>query len=211
MAGIFTGSELFEYDVFGKTTRSTSLDEKGRPKATLQFSRKAESNQTITTAESDGKLTSRTVEIAEGSRITFLAFYGGDGILRKEKVFQYSGGQLHSSESRFFAPDKTLVERWLTSYDAAGRISRTFGIKADGLPLGDGKYQYEYDSEGRISRLWTFNDLDNNETATSVKIYEYQVDDHDNWTERREFHRSRSDTDWVTGVTSRKLAYYSRD
>jgi hypothetical protein len=104
-----------------------------------------------------------------------------------------------------------LVEQWLSSYDAAGRIVETYGLSGNGKPLGDGKYKYEYDSEGRTSRVWTFNDTVSGQPATGIKICEYEMDESENWVARREFHQSRGDSTWKMMTTSRKFTYYPPD
>jgi hypothetical protein len=60
--------------------------------------------------------------------------------------------------------------------------------------------RYEYDSEGRVSRLWTLDEFDVNEPAAGIKIYEYETDEVGTWVERRESYQSRVDSDWSTGL-----------
>jgi hypothetical protein len=208
MAGAAMGSERFEYDDTGKTRRSFQLDGTGREISCHSFYRQTDANQTITTSKSGGKLLGRTVEILDNGLLTCFASYNGENILQRKKTFQYSGTKLQTSDSRYYIPDETLIERWLSTYDDAGRIAETYSLNADGQPLGDGRYKYEYDPEGRVSRLWTLNEFDVNKPASRIKIYEYETDGGGNWVERREFYQSRGDSDWSMHTTSRKLTYY---
>jgi hypothetical protein len=110
----------------------------------------------------------RTVEVYDGNLLLSFASYDGDNLLKREKTFHYGGSKLQSSESRYYLPDGTLVEHWLSLYGLEGRIAETYGLKGDGRPLGDGKYKYEYDPEGRTSRVWTFNDLVPDDSARKL-------------------------------------------
>lgn len=89
--------------------------------------------------------------------------------------------------------------------------AQTYGLKGDGSPLGDGKYEYEYDSEGRTTRVGTFNDLAPEGLASGIKNYEYATDEAGNWVERREFYQLRGDSTWSMKATTRKLTYYPPD
>jgi len=60
--------------------------------------------------------------------------------------------------SNYYIPNGTLIEKWISSCHGPGRISKTYGLKADGTPLGDGKY--EYDAEGRESRICPLDEFD---------------------------------------------------
>jgi hypothetical protein len=148
------------------------------------------------------------VEAYDGNLLLSCATYDRNDLLLKEEIFQYSGNILQASQSKFYLLDGTLNERWLSAYDSEGRIAETYGLNGDAKPLGDGKYKYEYDSEGRTSKVWTFNGLASDDHASGLKIYEYTTDDAGNWIERRDFHRSRSDSKWSMKTTIRKLEYY---
>jgi len=145
----------------------------------------------------------------ERNLLTLFSAYDHNDQLKRAKSFQYVEIKLHSSDSRYYLPDGTLYEQWISGYDSQGRIASTYGLNAEGKPLGDGKYTYEYDAEGRKSRVWSFNDLAENDVANAVTVYEYETDEVGNWIERREFHRSRSDSHWSNKVSTRKLTYYS--
>jgi hypothetical protein len=208
MAGAVIGSEQFVYGSIGEIACSLEFDSAGRQTHSTCFVHQTEGNRAITISEKDGKFTGRTVEVYDGSLLLSCASYDGNNLLKKEKTFQYSGNKLQTSESRFYIPDGTLVERWLSGCDPEGRIAGTYGLNGDAKPLGDGKYKYEYDSEGRTSRVWTFNDLVSDGPASGLKIYEYATDEAGNWVERREFYQSHGDSTWSMKTTTRKLTYY---
>ncbi len=81
-------------------------------------------------------------------------------------------------------------------------------MKADGSPFGDGKYLHEHDEEGRITKLWTFSEFDEDNVASSVTIYQYVNDDRGSWIERSELHLWRNDSYQSKTTTTRKLTYY---
>ena len=124
------------------------------------------------------------------------------------KTFRYADGKLAGSESCFFASDGTLSERWLTDYDSNSRVLSTYGLKADGSPLGDGKYSYEYDEEGRKTKVWTFSEFAADPVAASVTIYEYVNDQLGNWIERQESYIVRDGAHRSKQLTTRTLTYF---
>jgi len=211
IAGGVIGSNRFEYNDSGKMSRSLEFDSTGRQICRNGFVHQTQGNRVITVSETDDKFAGRTVEVYEGNLLLSFASYDGDNILRREKTFQHAGSGLQTSDSRYYLPDGTIVEQWLSSYDSEGRIAETYGLKRDGKPLGDGKYKYEYDSGGRTSRVWTFNDLVPDEPATGIKIYEYEADESGNWITRREFYQSRGDSTSSMKTTTRKFTYYPLD
>lgn len=211
MAGAVMRSEHFVYNDSGKISRSLEFDSTGCQTHSNDFVHQTQGNRVITITETEGKFAGRTVDVYEGNLLLSFASYDGDNLLCKEKTFQYAGSGLQTSDSRYYLPDGTLVEQWLSSYDSEGRIAETYGLNGDGKPLGDGKYKYEYDSEGRTSRVWTFNDLVPDEPASGITIYEYETDESGNWTARREFYQSRGDSTWSMKTTTRKLTYYALD
>jgi len=211
MAGTVISSMHFLYDDAGKTSRSLEFDGAGRQIHSNHFVRETDGNRITTTCETDGKFAGRTIELYEGNLLMSVCSYDADNLLKREKTFQYTADKLQTSDSRYYLPDNTLVERWLSSYNAEGRIAETYALKGDGKPLGDGKYKYEYDSKGRTMRVWTFNDTVPDQPATGIKIYEYDADESENWVSRREFCQSRGDSTWRMKTTSRKLTYYPPD
>jgi hypothetical protein len=196
MAGNAIDSEQLLYDRSDEVCRIAKFDGCGKPARSIDLARRIDGNRITTVAESDGKFDGRTVEIFDGTLLLSFASYDENDHLKIEETFQYSGGKLQTSESRYYIPDATLIEKWRSSYDSKGRIAKTYGLRADGTPLGDGKYKYEYDLEGRESRIWTLDEFDPNEQPISITIYEYESDVSGNWIERRNFHQGRSDTKW---------------
>jgi hypothetical protein len=209
MAGAVIGSEQFVYSDSGKIACSLEFDSAGRQTHSNGFVHQTEGNRVITVSETDGKFTGRTVEVYDGGLLWSFGSYDGNNHLKREKTFQHIGNGLRTSDSRFYTPDGTLIERWLSSYDAEGRIVETYGLNGDAKPLGDGKYKYEYDSEGRARRVWTFNDLVPDGPANGLKIHEYETDEAGNWVERRDFYQSLGDSTWSMKTTTRRLTYYS--
>jgi hypothetical protein len=209
MAGNAIASEQLLYDRSDELYRVVKFEGTGKPTRGIDLGRRIDGNRITTVTESDGKFDGRTVEIFDGALLLSFASYDENERLKIEKTFQYSGEKLQTSESRYYIPDATLIEKWLSSYDSKGRIAKTYGLKADGTPLGDGKYKYEYDLEGRESRIWTLDEFDLREQPISIEIYEYENDESGNWIERRNFYQSRFDTKWFVQKTTRKLEYYA--
>jgi hypothetical protein len=87
-----------------------------------------------------------------GKNLLSTSSFDNENRRRRVKTFEYSGGRLVKSDSLYYLSDGTAYERWLVDYDSDGRIHKTYGLKADGSPLGDGKYVYEYDQQGRRSK-----------------------------------------------------------
>jgi hypothetical protein len=211
MAGAVIGSDHFVYNDSGKVSCSLEFDGMGRQIHSTDFVHQTQGNRVITISETDGKFAGRTVEVCEGNLLVSFDLYDCDNLRKREKTFHYAGSGLQTSDSRYYLPDGKLIEQWLSTYDSEGRIAETYGLNGDGKPLGDGKYRYEYDSGGRTSRVWTFNDLVPEEPATGIKIYEYETDEFGNWTARRQFHQSRGDSTWSMKTTTRKFTYYPLD
>ena len=155
----------------------------------------------------DGTVIATSVDHFRESRLVSDWGCDGEGRIRSEKHFQYAGNKLFKSVSFYYAA-RQIVERWITSYDSEGRISQTFGLTGAGHPLGDGRYVYEYDEEGRKKYVWSFNDLDPSDVPNALTIYEYDCDDQGNWTEQRRFHQFRSETSWRLTKTIRRLTYF---
>ena len=162
-----------------------------------------------TTRDSSGCVTRKNIDEYDGDRLVVVGTYGPDGAPRRIKRFEYENEKVRRAESRYFGFTGELAEVCTENYDSSERLIETYGLKPDGSPLGDGRYVYEYDAMGREFRVWTFNDFDKSGEATSLHQNEYTVDQHGNWTECREFFRSRSDSRWYKNVTTRNLTYYS--
>jgi hypothetical protein len=202
------GSERFDYNDSGKIIRSLAFDSEGVEKHNTEFAYPSEESRVAVTRNSSGKVTSQVIEVYKESRLLSFAVFDGKNQRKREKTFQYLENRLFKSNSRFYLPDGSLYEQWMSSYDSEGRLAGTFGLKPDGEPLGDGKYSYEYDIEGRLARVWSFNDLGDDMLANGVKVYEYSSDSRGNWVERREFHQFRGDSEWSNRITTRNFTYY---
>jgi hypothetical protein len=208
MGAIAIGSEHFDYDGFGKLIRCVEIDASGRETCSSDFVHESQESRLVIKRKPSGEVVSRIVEAYEGNLLLSHAMYDEKDRLKREKTFQYDGNKLTKSDSRYYLPDGTLCEQCISGYDSKGRIARTYCLKADGTPLGDGKYIYEYDDEGRLGKVWSFNEFADEDRANAVTSYEYETDEFGNWVERREFHQSRGYSHWSKRITTRKLAYY---
>lgn len=132
-----------------------------------------------------------------------------DGSMIRRKEFEYvEGTLLKSTTCVYFDARGEVVERWVSSYDGNGRLAETFGLKPDGTPLGDGRYRYQYDEQGRESEILSFNDLVSDSTPNHILKFAYSDDKYGNWIERREASRFESELQWRETITTRKLSYY---
>jgi hypothetical protein len=201
-------SMRFEYNDAGQLVRSEEFDSKGEKIEIAQLVR-SQGKCTWTARDASGVATNYGVDEYDGTNIVLSSSYDGKGNPKTLKSFEYEEGKLSRSVSKYYGYDGTVSEQWVRTYDAAGRVAKTFGLKAEGAPLGDGKYSHEYDEEGRKSKVWTFDDLEG--VASSVRVSEYRNDGVGNWIERHDFHRSKSDSRWRKTTTTRTLTYYPLD
>ncbi len=146
-------------------------------------------------------------EFSEG-RIATIKTRLADGRPVVEKEFEYSGGLLVKSLSRYHGMNGGLAHQWVSIYESNGKIAETWGLTPEGKPLGDGRYKHEYDEQGRESRRLCFNDWDTENIPNAVFVNEYSDDQFGNWIERRRRHRFKSDSRWRTSVTTRKIEYW---
>ncbi len=181
-AGTLTDITEFKYDTTG---RSIKWIERDPAETTLRSG--------IDVYEED-LLKSSTILLAEGKKRT--------------KLLEYSNKTLAKSVSEYYSQSGQCTERWISQYDVLGRLKETFALTADGKPLGDGRYTYEYDANGRESEVLGFNDWSDENVPNTVSRYEYTLDSSGNWIERREHHRFRSSSGWRTKVSKRTLTYY---
>ena len=112
------------------------------------------------------------------------------------------------SVSLYYGFEGGVSERWISTYDSYGRLAETYGLKPDGDALGDGLYRYEYDAEGRKSRVLSFNDFSESDIPNHISEFIYRCDENGNWIERRELSAFKSDDCWNERVTSRAIVYY---
>jgi YD repeat-containing protein len=202
--GIYRTSR-FTYDDAGRLVRAVEFDEAGIEVAISEFEYSG-GRQVCTIIDASGVVTGRHVDEYDGDVLTVMGIYDANGQPRRLKFFEYVEGKLCQSISKYYGYDGKFYKQWVTTYDSAGRVAKTFGLKADGSMLGDGKYMYEYDGEGRPSKVWTFNDWE--DVANAVTVSEYVYDQNGNWTERSEYHRSKRDSNWTKKITTRRLTYF---
>ena len=155
-----------------------------------------------------GTLLRRCEKQFSGNRIATTDTQLANGCPVVEEVFEYSGDLLVKSLSRYYGLDGNLANQWISSYDSGGRVIETWGLTAEGKPLGDGRYKRKYDEQGRESQVLSFNDWDTENVPNAISLCEYSCDDFGNWIERRKYHRFKSDSRWRTTVTTRKITYW---
>jgi len=202
-------STQFEYDTSGRLTRTDDFNGEGLKIGTSEFVY-SEGQCARTERDAAGIITGRGLDEYDGPLLIRISSFDSRDMPRRIKVFEYSNNRLAKSDSRYYLPDGALSERCLTDYDSEGRVARTYGLKADGSPLGDGKYRYQYDGMGRRAKVWTYNEFDGSDTASSVTIYEYVDDELGNWIEQRERDLWRNDSHGSKTITTRKLTYHAQ-
>jgi hypothetical protein len=208
--GIYRSSR-FAYDDTGRLTRIVESDGTGKEFRVSEFEYSLR-RRTCTTRNATGIMTGLDVdEYDENKLLTLLGSYDADGKPKRLKSFKYSNSKLVEAVSKFYVPDGSLVEISISRFDSLGRIVEAFGLTPDGKPLGDGRYVYEYDGEGRKHKILSFNDLDETDVPGSIRGFTYKCDEIGNWTERTEYYRSRGDSDWTKKVTTRRLTYFPLD
>jgi hypothetical protein len=99
-------------------------------------------------------------------------------------------------------------EQQITGFDREGRVLLAYGLSASGKPLGDGKYLYEYDAEGRESRRLTLDEFDVEKPPKCEEVFEYSSDEHGNWIQRRTRCKWIRDQSWTKTITVRTIEYY---
>jgi hypothetical protein len=197
----------FEYNEAGRVVRTASVDGVGNKLGSSELTY-AESKCIWVNRDALGAVANHGIDEYGGKHLLSTSSFDNENRLRRLKTFEYSGGRLVKSDSLYYLPDGAVYERWLADYDPEGRIHKTYGLKADGSPLGDGKYLYEYDQEGRRSKTWTFSEFGDDNIATNVTIYEYVNDEIGNWIVRHEHHLWRDDSYQSKRLTTRTLTYY---
>lgn len=209
MSGSVHGSERFTYNEAGALTGSFKRDAGGLPTAYTEYEYDVEGRQVgWVSKEASGAATQRCVQTYLGELLSSITVFQENGPPVWEKVFEYADATLQKSLSKYYAPNGDLNEEWISHYDSGGRLELTFGLTAEGKPLGDGKYRFEYDAEGRLIKTLCLNEWTNDNVPESVTLFEYTVDEVGNWIERRKRFRFKSDSAWRTQVTTRKISYY---
>jgi hypothetical protein len=202
--GVVGDVERFEYDVQRRVIGTVKTDGAGAPLSSCTVEYEAD-GKTSVTRNAGGEAIHRHVNELEGERPLVLASFRADGTPLTRKEFEYRDGELVGSIGTYWGALGGVSHRWVTQYDEFERILRTRGEKADGSPLGDGKYKYNYGDGGRLWKLWTFSDFE--EKAQSVETYTYVDDERGNWIERRGVHVWRSDNRKTTNLTTGELLY----
>jgi hypothetical protein len=200
-------STRWVYDDSDRLIRTLEFDAAGTQRAVSEFEYSNE-RRAWTTRNSIGIVTSRGVEEYRGTVLTLLATYDATGKPKRLKFFEYTGGKLSQTVSKYFGADGGIAALSISRFDAMGRVIEAFGLKPDGSPNGDGRYTYEYDREGRKRRVLSYNDLDRTEIPNIASEFAYQSDDQGNWTERTQYQTSRGNSGSTTQITTREFTYF---
>jgi YD repeat-containing protein len=208
-AGNVFRSECYSYDDSGKLAQSLEFDSAESEAGTTDYEYDGDGKRVAwTSRDKSGTVTRRGVEEYAGTLLVSLVTFRANDVLLRRKTFEYSDGKLVKSVSTYYSPNGEVTERWLSSYDSEGRIAETFGLKSDGTPLGDGRYVHEYGPDGGESRVLSFNDSAQDNEPNHIKRFAYKYDEHDNWIERCEYTRFKSESNWRKKFTTRKLTYH---
>ena len=132
----------FEYNEAGRLVRTTNVDGAGNELGSSEL-RYVESRCIWVNRNALGAAANHGVDECSGKHLVSTSSFDNENRLRNVKTFEYSGGRLVKSDSLYYLPDGTMYEHWLADHDSEGGIEKTYGLKADGAPLGDGKYRYE--------------------------------------------------------------------
>jgi hypothetical protein len=208
-AGDVFRSECYSYDDSGKLARSLEFDSAESEAGTTDYDHDSDGKRVgWTRRDKSGTVTGRGVEEYAGKLLVSLVSFRANDVVVRRKTFEYWDDKLVQSVSTYYGPNGEVSERWISAYDEDGRITETFGLKSDGKPLGDGRYIYEYDHEGRESRVLSVNEFADDNEPNHTKRFAFKFDEHGNWIKRCEYTRSRSDSNWRKTFTTRKLTYY---
>ena len=210
MSGRVRGSERFMYNEAG-VTASFCFDAAGVQTTYTEYQYDSKGRQVgWVSKEASGAANRRCAREYAGELLSSVAVFQANGVPLWKKAFEYSGATLQKSLSKYYAPNGDLNEEWISNYDSNGRVELTFGLTAEGKPLGDGKYRFEYDAEGRLIKTLSLSEWTNDSVPESVTLFEYTVDDVGNWIERHRRFRFKSDSAWGTQLTTRKISYYPK-
>jgi hypothetical protein len=202
--GAASDVERFAHGVRGRLIGTVKTDGAGAPLSSCILEYESDGKVSVT-RNAKGEVICKHTSEFDGDKPMVLASLQADGTPLTRKEFEYRHGKLVASIGTYWGAGGVVSHRWVTQYDEFERILRTHGEKADGSPLGDGKYKYEYCDRGRLWKLWTFSDFE--QKAQSIETYTYLDDERCNWIERRGVHVWRSDNPKITTVTTRELRY----
>lgn len=202
------GSKRFIYAERGELVRTLEFDGAGSPLRSTDFQCDSEGRCVGWTGfDPSGALTRRCVQRYAGKLLVSSATSDAKGAAIRQEDFEYAASNLVKSVCRYYGPDGTLCEMWTSHHDTHGRLIETLGLTAEGGPLGDGRYTYEYDADGRKIKTWSFNDVSDDKVPNAVTVFEYKSDEIGNWVERHAFHRFRTASRWTERITNRELTY----
>jgi hypothetical protein len=144
------GSKRFIYAERGELVHTLKFDGAGSPLRSTDFQCDSEGRCVGWTGfDPSGALTRRCVQRYAGKLLVSSATSDAKGAAVRQDDFEYAASNLVKSVCRYYGPDGTLCEIWASYHDTHGRLIETLGLTADGGPLGDGRYTYEYDANGR--------------------------------------------------------------
>ncbi len=201
--------EVSSYDPEQRLIRTLKYDSRGDLAAVMSYEhsdggRRAEWSERSVA----GNLLASGVEEYRGKELISIVRFRANGLPVFQKKFEYAEERLMRSVSLYYGFEGGVSERWISTYDSYGRLAETYGLKPDGDALGDGLYRYEYDAEGRKSRVLSFNDFSESDIPNHISEFIYRCDENGNWIERRELSAFKSDDCWNERVTSRAIVYY---
>lgn len=121
-------SECHRHDQSGKLARSLEFDSAESEAGTTDYEYNRGGKRIgWTRRDKSGVVTGRGVqEYAEKLLVSLVSFRANDLLLRR-KTFEYSDDKLLQSISTYYSPNGDVAERWVSSYDAEGRMSQTWG------------------------------------------------------------------------------------
>jgi hypothetical protein len=202
------GSKRFIYAERGELVRTLEFDGTGSQLRSTNFQCDSDGRCVGWIGyDTSGVLTRRCIQRYAGTLLVSSATADAKGAAIRQEDFEYAGSTLAKSVCRYYGPNGILGETWISRYDAQGRLIETFGLAATGNPLGDGRYTFEYDADGRKIKTCSFNDLSDDKVPNAVTVFEFKSDEMGNWVERHAFHRFRNDSRWTERITNRKLTY----
>ena len=208
--GEFDGSEQYLYDPTGTHIRTLKFDKAGIQLSISELEHGAGQGrvQWITRGMS-GDLLGRSVDEYRDELLISDTTFQSNGLPLVQKAFDYAGSKLAHAVSLYYGIDGNLAERHISTYDSEGRLAETYGLKPNGKPLGDGRYRYEYDANGRKCRVLTFSEFSEIDVPSHISEFTYKCDERENWVECRKLWAFRADSHWRETVTFRQIDYYA--
>ena len=206
--GTFDGRERYIRDRERRLIRTLNYDSSGGLASVVSYEYADGGHAEWKEHSVAGDLLRNGVDEYRGKELISIARFRSNGLLAFQKRFEYAEERLVKSVSLYYSISGNLAERWISSYGSNGRIAETYGLKPDGDALGDGMYRYEYDAEGRKSRILSFNDCSDSHLPNRISEFIYRCDEKGDWIERKELSAFESDDCWRESLTSRELVYY---